>query len=90
MKDLRGSSRQRATDPKELVAAASQLSRASRTWPGVVTLPLARASLRRSNLSATGNRVLGDPGVQRPRGPNRIIQLERCYAPEELRARANS
>jgi heat-inducible transcriptional repressor len=76
--------------PKELVAAASQLLSRITHLAGLVTLPLAPAvTLTQIEfVGLTENRVLvilvfNDREVQ-----NRIIQLERRYAPEELRRAA--
>jgi heat-inducible transcriptional repressor len=77
--------------PKALVAAASQLLSNVTQLAGLVTLPLTQAATvtQVEFLGLSENRVLvvlvfDDREVQ-----NRIIQLERRYAPEELRRAAN-
>jgi heat-inducible transcriptional repressor len=80
-----------ADSSKSLVAAASQLLSNITHLAGVVTLPLAQAAAltQIEFLALSENRVLvvlvfDDREVQ-----NRIIQLDRHYAAEELRRAAN-
>jgi heat-inducible transcriptional repressor len=77
--------------PMALVAAASQVLSNVTHLAGLVTLPMSQAATvtQVEFLSLSENRVLvvlvfDDREVQ-----NRIIQLERRYAPEELRRAAN-
>jgi len=76
--------------PKEMVAAASQLLSRVTRLAGLVTLPVAAAAklTQLEFMALSENRVLvilvfNDRDVQ-----NRIIHLERRYAPEELRRAA--
>src|ERR1700689_3841776 len=80
-----------ADSSKSLIAAASQLLSNNTHLAGVVTLPLAQATAltRIEFLALSENRVLvvlvfDDREVQ-----NRIIQLERHYAAEELKRASN-
>ena len=89
--DLREQFEATREGPKELVAAASQLLSRITHLAGLVTMPLAPAATltQIEFVSLTENRVLvilvfNDREVQ-----NRIVQLERRYAPEELRRAAN-
>jgi heat-inducible transcriptional repressor len=91
LEDLREQLTAPREGPKELVAAASQLLSRITHLAGLVTLPLAPAvTLTQIEfVGLTENRVLvilvfNDREVQ-----NRIIQLERRYAPDELRRAAN-
>ena len=80
----------RASDPKALVAAASQLVSGLTHLAGVVTVPReTHASLSQIEfVSLSGNRVLTILVVNGHEVQNRVVQLERHFSPEELRRAA--
>src|SRR6185295_19780080 len=76
----------RASDPKALVAAASQLVSGLTQLAGVVTVPReTHASLSQIEfVSLSGNRVLTILVVNGHEVQNRVVQLDRHFSPEEL------
>ncbi|HEY8266758.1 MAG TPA: heat-inducible transcriptional repressor HrcA [Steroidobacteraceae bacterium] len=80
----------RASDPKALVAAASQLVSGLTRLAGVVTVPReTHASLSQIEfVSLSGNRVLTILVVNGREVQNRVVQLDRHFSPEELRRAA--
>ncbi len=78
-------------DPKSLVAAASKLLSQVTHLAGVVTVPMAPAATltQIEFLGLTEDRVLVVMVFNNREVQNRIIQLARRYAPEELRRAAN-
>ena len=80
-----------ADDPRALIASASHLLSSFTQLAGVVTIP------RQSHAAVTqiefvglsDNRVLAILVVNGREVQNRILQLERAFAPEELRRAAN-
>ena len=80
----------RASDPKALVAAASQLVSGLTHLAGVVTVPReTHASLSQIEfVGLSGNRVLTILVVNGHEVQNRVVQLDRHFSPEELRRAA--
>ena len=80
-----------ADDPRALISSASQLLSSFTQLAGVVTIPRpSHAALTQIEfLGLTENRVLAILVVNGREVQNRILQLERSFAPEELRRAAN-
>jgi heat-inducible transcriptional repressor len=89
--DLREQFEATREGPKELAAAASQLLSRITHLAGLVTMPLAPAATltQIEFVGLTENRVLVILVFDNREVQNRIVQLERHYAPEELRRAAN-
>jgi heat-inducible transcriptional repressor len=80
----------RAGDPKALIAAASQIVSSLTHLAGVVTVPReTHAALSQIEfVGLSGNRVLTILVVNGREVQNRVVQLDRHYAPDELRRAA--
>ncbi len=80
-----------ADDPRALISSASQLLSSFTQLAGVVTIPRpSHAALTQIEfLGLTENRVLAILVVNGREVQNRVLQLERSFAPEELRRAAN-
>src|SRR5262245_51669169 len=80
----------RAGDPKALVAAASQVVSSLTHLAGVVTVPReTNAALSQIEfVGLSGNRVLTILVVNGREVQNRVVQLDRRFAPDELRRAA--
>ena len=82
---------ERADDPRQLVASASQLLSSFTRLAGVVTVPRQSHSAitQMEFLGLSENRVLAVLVVNGREVQNRILQLDRAYSSEELRRAAN-
>jgi heat-inducible transcriptional repressor len=80
-----------ADDPRALISSASQLLSSFTQLAGVVTIPRQSHSAvtQIEFLGLSDNRVLAILVVNGREVQNRILQLERSFAPEELRRAAN-
>src|SRR3954471_9621187 len=80
-----------SSDPKSLIATASQLLSSVTKLAGVVTLPRQNhAALSQIEfVPLSDNRVLAVLVVNGREVQNRILQLERYYSPDELRRASN-
>ena len=81
---------ERADDPRELVATASQLLSSLTQMAGLVTLPSTQSAAitHIEFLPLSDNRVLAILVFDDREVQNRILQLPRAYPPEELRRAA--